>query len=517
MNIATSKLVTNNATRELAVAGRLTTSWRIVRYSLGLVFAFVAQLSFAAEPINVGDFVFIKDETSEIKIENAVVATTRMVPVPVEVEKMSPDKQWVWIEFSKREEIPTSSAAADEPANPDAKAPPKKRWRLVAARGWLQASAVLKARDAIPHYTAASVKKPYTNDAVMDNDYFFCIESRAKAHALLGETDKAIADWEHLKTKCDASHLSMELGDLWAQKSGQEAALPHYTHAIEVAHDVYSARFQHRARRAKCFIDLRRFDEARKDLELALKERPDHALANLNMADLLLCEQKFAEAEPYLTKAIAAEPEWALPVCYQAEVLEHRGELDAALQMAKRGVELSGGSDIAYDILATVYTSMKNDSEALNTYNAALKKFPKFSQALAYRGALFADQGNNEAAQADFQNALSIGPTNARILRKAAYFFATTPDDKIRDGKKALTLAEKALERARGEEKSNPWFHVSLAAAQAETGDFESAVFYAKQALKSLNLSAEDSAEIERGLAMYRDQKPYRHLPNTTR
>ncbi len=86
----------------------------------------------------------------------------------------------------------------------------------------------------------------------------------------------------------------------------------------------------------------------------------------------------------------------ALPVCYQAEVLEHRGELDAALQMAKRGVELSGGSDIAYDILATVYTSMKNDSEALNTYNVALKKFPKFAQALAYRGALFADQGNNE-------------------------------------------------------------------------------------------------------------------------
>lgn len=312
MNIATSKLVTNNVTPELAVAGRLTTSWRVVMYSLGMVFAFVAQLSFAADPINVGDFVFIKDETSEIKIENAVVATTRMVPVPVEVEKMSPDKQWVWIEFSKREEIPTSSAAADEPANADTKTPPKKRWRLVAARGWLQASAVLKARDAIPHYTAASVKKPYTNDAVMDNDYFFCIESRAKAHALLGDTDKAIADWEHLKTKCDASHLSMELGDLWAQKSGLEAALPHYTHAIEVAHDVYSARFQHRARRAKCFIDLRRYDEARKDLELALKERPDHALANLNMADLLLCEQKFAEAEPYLSKAMAAEPEWAL-------------------------------------------------------------------------------------------------------------------------------------------------------------------------------------------------------------
>ncbi len=73
------------------------------------------------------------------------------------------------------------------------------------------------------------------------------------------------------------------------------------------------------------------------------------------------------------------------------------------------------------------------------------------------------------------------------------------------------------MELARGEEKLNPWFHVSLSAAQAETGDFESAVFYAKQALKSPNLSAEDTAEIERHLAMYRDQKPYRHLPNTTR
>jgi two-component SAPR family response regulator len=50
----------------------------------------------------------------------------------------------------------------------------------------------------------------------------------------------------------------------------------------------------------------------------------------------------------------------------------------------------------------------------------------------------------------------------------------------------------------------------TLAAAYAETGDFESAMRYAQQALGVKDISAEDSKKIQRHLELFKQNKPIR-------
>ena len=58
------------------------------------------------------------------------------------------------------------------------------------------------------------------------------------------------------------------------------------------------------------------------------------------------------------------------------------------------------------------------------------------------------------------------------LLNNLAWVLATSPDDKLRDGKRAIELATKAAEVSNYE---TPHVLSTLAAAYAETGDFEKA------------------------------------------
>jgi len=68
---------------------------------------------------------------------------------------------------------------------------------------------------------------------------------------------------------------------------------------------------------------------------------------------------------------------------------------------------------------------------------------------------------------------------------------ATSPDDKLRDGKRALKLATKAAESSGYE---TPHILSTLAAAYAETGDFENAAKWSQKAVE-LAQKAVDSAQ----------------------
>ena len=90
---------------------------------------------------------------------------------------------------------------------------------------------------------------------------------------------------------------------------------------------------------------------------------------------------------------------------------------------------------------------------------------------------------------------------------------ATHPDEKVRDGKKALEYAKKALELTDmkdGNSLSN------VAAAYAECGDFEMAIKHQKMALENTDIfdsvrpKEEAIKEIQQNLKLYENRKPYR-------
>ena len=89
-----------------------------------------------------------------------------------------------------------------------------------------------------------------------------------------------------------------------------------------------------------------------------------------------------------------------------------------------------------------------------------------------------------------------------------AFFRATCPVAKYRDGKKAVEMAKLAIEKAG---KDADWeYPATLAAAYAEVGDFELAVTEQRKVLDDKHIDATDKKEQEARLALYRAKKPYR-------
>jgi tetratricopeptide (TPR) repeat protein len=91
-----------------------------------------------------------------------------------------------------------------------------------------------------------------------------------------------------------------------------------------------------------------------------------------------------------------------------------------------------------------------------------------------------------------------------------AWIEATCPDSSVRDGKEAVSLAMKACELTRWQEPS--WID-TLAAAYAESGDFQRAIEFQEQALRASNSPEPRQKAMRERLALYKQSQPYREKP----
>lgn len=104
-----------------------------------------------------------------------------------------------------------------------------------------------------------------------------------------------------------------------------------------------------------------------------------------------------------------------------------------------------------------------------------------------------------------YERCLILQPESPIGFTKLANIYGTCRDDKFRDGNKAVKLATRACELTKYEH------HLCLsvlAAAYAESGDFEKAIEYQQ---KAIELADEDSkVEYEKRLGVYKAHKPWR-------
>jgi tetratricopeptide (TPR) repeat protein len=96
-------------------------------------------------------------------------------------------------------------------------------------------------------------------------------------------------------------------------------------------------------------------------------------------------------------------------------------------------------------------------------------------------GVAWSQAGRVDLAIGEWEKTLASEPHNLSAAYDLAWVCATFPDDAIRDGKKAVRLAEHVLELS---EKKDPRNYRLLAAAYAENHQFDKAIDTAQRGLE---------------------------------
>ena len=143
--------------------------------------------------------------------------------------------------------------------------------------------------------------------------------------------------------------------------------------------------------------------------------------------------------------------------------------------------------------------------EALKDLNQCLALHPENECGYLFRGNTYVRLKKYDRALADYEQALSMDDSDPQILSTFAYFLATCERDAVRDGKRALKLARRAIQL--GDDDGLD----SLAAALAETGQYAEAVKIQKQAIRRCQ-DKQQLNELRKALMAYQTGHPYRDI-----
>ncbi len=88
----------------------------------------------------------------------------------------------------------------------------------------------------------------------------------------------------------------------------------------------------------------------------------------------------------------------------------------------------------------------KQPRAAIATLSKVLEKEPGNPVATRMRGDAYISIGNHAEAVADLDAALKSSSQDSSIMNNLAWVLATSPDDKVRNGKRAIEIATKACE-----------------------------------------------------------------------
>jgi tetratricopeptide (TPR) repeat protein len=195
--------------------------------------------------------------------------------------------------------------------------------------------------------------------------------------------------------------------------------------------------------------------------------------------------------------------------------LEHRAatyvemkQFDAALADATESIRLEPLYAGTYATRGSAWFGKKEYAKAMADLNRAIEIDQYLVDAYFRRGGVLKAMREYNKAILDCEKAVRLSPSHNESHWLLAWILATCPDAKLRDGKKAVMLATKACELSKWRDFYD--LHC-LAAAYAETGEFDSAVKWQRRA-DSLNAKAEDKSKGIDRIKLYREGKPY-HEP----
>jgi FimV-like protein len=326
-------------------------------------------------------------------------------------------------------------------------------------------------------------------------------QARAIHHLERGETDEAIADFQNLiggdgdnlMARIALTEVLINAGRLDEAQQQIDAVIEQQPLAVALA------------LRARLWIQRGDLERGRKDLDAALELEPGNPALLLLRSRFYHAEGRNALALRDVDQIMRIRPDLPEILELRASILAALGNFDEAVREISK-LLAEDPENVLIKLQLGIYLNAAGQSrKAIEVFSDVLRTEPQHGLARRGRADAYLSVGEHEPAIADYEVALQVAPDESGILNNFAWVLATSPDDRLRDGKRAIVLAEKACRLTEYQEA-----HIlsTLAAAYAETGDFDTARKWAQQAVDLGDESVREQLQAE--LESYRRNEPWR-------
>lgn len=268
-----------------------------------------------------------------------------------------------------------------------------------------------------------------------------------------------------------------------------EEAVERLTHCLAVAPDDALARVQ----LAAVLAQLDRTDESIEHLEIVVAADPGNEQAAVKLGELLLqrkqlsaSKRAFERLPPTADSATRAGAEFGL-----AQIARMQGKLKQAYDHLGTSIRLQPDLIDARVELVLVSLALGNKDEARRQIDVALSRKPSdLRLRLAEIDLLMREDRLGETVTKIDQLRAELTPSRqTEVDQLLARILSTAADESLRDGPRALQIAQSAVKQA----PADPRRAETLAMALAASGDFAQAADLQRELLASLR-SAPNSA-----------------------
>lgn len=222
-----------------------------------------------------------------------------------------------------------------------------------------------------------------------------------------------------------------------------------------------------------------------------------------------LAAGRLEDARAAFEQAVAARPSDAHARNQLGIALQALGQFDEAADSYRRALDLRPGFAEATSNLAMSLFSSGEQEAGINAARQAIESDPTGAQGYLYLGMFEQAMGRPDRARGIYAQGLSIGMFDVRIGIRLAWILATSRSPSIRDGRRAVVLAETVNEI---EGYDQPASLDALAAAYAEYRVFDRALATAARAQELAVQQGEPglAAAIEWRGTLYTQHRAYR-------
>jgi protein O-mannosyl-transferase len=322
----------------------------------------------------------------------------------------------------------------------------------------------------------------------------------------LGQVDEAIAhDRAALRIHPRDANGLTNLANALLQKK-------EYPEAIRLYREVIGVRpndSEMRRNLGKALYQSGAIDQAVAEFREALRIRPHDSDAAYSLGNIFLEKGDAEAAIPYFRKATEANRNNVAARYNLAIALQRNGDLEQAIAQFRQTLQLDPRNVGAHNNLAITFLKAGQAKDAIAEWEAALRLQPNNAEMHNNLAVALLEEGRVAAAVREWEETLRLQPDRVGTQITLSWILATAPESTVRDGARALALAQRAFKVAA---PRNPLVFRVLAAAYAENAQFPAAIETAEEGARRADAEGQPAiAQLLQGdLGLYQQGIPLR-------